>query len=141
MTEGERLEFEAREKWREKKVEQRARHLSLIETLIPSLPTPGEPKAEMVGLIEVDARTGRGEVLADVEREHGSRVVVLGKHYDGMMGRAPRHYAHVCVWYRTGGGVQFRTRGCALENPAEARAVAAALLAWADKVESAGGEP
>ena len=135
LTAAQRMELEAKEAWRERKAQERARKLALLEELVPSLPTEDEPRPEGAHMIEIDGRTGRGQVLCEAERENTSRVMLLGKHYDGFEGREPRDYAHLSVWYRTGHGVQLRTRGVALESAAEARAVAEALLRWAEEVE------
>lgn len=136
VTPVERAELEAREAWREKKAADRERRLALMESLVPSLPTEGEPRAQNERLIEIDGRTGRGDVRAKVTRaDTGSQVVAVAKHYDGAEGRPPRHYLHLSVWYRCGSGEQFRTRGVALESPEEMRAVARACLELAAEVE------
>jgi hypothetical protein len=140
MTDAERQEFEAREKWRTRNESRKGRMLALLEELVPGLPTEGEPRTANEALIEIDQRTGAGRVLLDLERErNGSRVMVHAKSWDGWQGGVPRRYAHVSVWYRRGTGVQLRTKGVACESAAEARAVALALSAWADEVEAQGG--
>jgi hypothetical protein len=107
------------------RAEVRAREVAAIEALVPSLALEGEPKTQAERLIPIDARTGTGNVLAIVPRPNGSELHVTRKDYDGLGddGGPPRTYVHLSVWFRSSGAHRMRSRGCAIEGPAELRAL------------------
>lgn len=136
LTAAERAEAEAKERWRAARAEAKARHLAVLEALVPSLTTPGEARVQSEPTIPIDARTGAGDLRARVVRPNGSELRAVAKHYDGMMGDPPKDYLHLYILFRTGSGDRIRSRGCALQSVEELRAVAKACLEYADEVEA-----
>jgi hypothetical protein len=138
LTPAERAELEAQAAWRLEERERKAKETEAMLALLPveSTQTEGEPPILSERLIELDARTCAGNVLAEVKRPNGSRLMVTSKHYDGTSkGFGARTYIHCAIWFRKNPGKLYRSKGVAIER-VEMRALAAALISEADRLDT-----
>ncbi len=114
--------------------------LNFLEKLSPSGPSGEGETLRDTGVLDISGARPAEPALLEIPRASGTggpgtSLVIRGRFYDGLAGREADDYLVLYTAFADNGGFACRSRGTAVRRN-ELRAVAAALLAFADRLDS-----